>query len=375
VPRVGGYVEDLVPEARARGPVPRRLPDLSTLRRLAAEALAGAPDEESEMVALRRWKRERVLHILALDLDGALDLDEVSGALSAVADVLLELVLSRLSDRLGLGPASPVGVIAYGKLGSREMSYASDTDIVFVYDSVGGTPETELQQLARAANRWLTAHTAAGALYQTDFRLRPYGSGGLLITPFSGFREYQREHARVWEHQALVRARWITGTRPLACAFEDLRQEIVRRRRDPEPLRAEVLAMRERIWAACTPPADRFDVKHSRGGIIDVEFVVQHLVLRHAADHPALAAVHDNAGALARGVEAGLLPAEMASPVAAAYRRYRQWMHHERLRGNELVRVARAEAEPHRQAVLALWRQSLATDENEPRISVGARYF
>jgi glutamate-ammonia-ligase adenylyltransferase len=358
---VGGYVEDLVPEVRARGPFPRPLPDLTTLRRLAAQALAGATDEESELIALRRWKRERVLHILALDLEGALELDEVSAALSALGDVLLELVLSRLSERLGLGAASPVGVIAYGKLGSREMSYASDTDIVFVYDAAAGAPDTELQRLARTANRWLTAHTAAGTLYQTDFRLRPYGDGGPLISPLSGFRSYQREQARVWEHQALVRARWITGARPLACAFEDLRQEIVRRRRDPARLRAEILARRERIWAASTPPAERFDVKHSRGGIIDIEFLVQHLVLRHAADHPALAAVHDTAGALARGMEAGLLPVELAGAVAAAYQRYRQWMHQERLRGNELVRVAPADAEPHRQAVLALWRETLGT--------------
>jgi len=373
---VGASVEDLLPLARAaRGQVARRLPDRAALRLFAEGALAGAADEEAELVALRRWKRERVLHILALDLEGALTLDEVSVALSEVADVLLGLVLSRVSARLGLGPESPVGVIGYGKLGSREMSYASDTDIVFVYDSAGSAPDLALERLARTANRWLTAHTAAGVLYETDFRLRPYGSGGLLITPFSGFREYQREHAWVWEHQALHRARWICGAAPLAHAFADLRQEIVARRRDPRRLRTEVLAMRQRIWAASQPPADLFDVKHSRGGIIDVEFLVQHLVLRHAADRPELARVNDNAGVLACAAEAGLVPVDLAAAVTAAYRRYRQWMHHERLRGNERIRVSLAEAEPHRAAVLTLWQEAFAEEETAARVSVGSRYI
>jgi glutamate-ammonia-ligase adenylyltransferase len=357
---VGTSVDALLPAVRAAGSFPRELsghPELAA--RLHARLAAEADDEEAQLLALRQFKRERVLHILALDLDGVLDLAQVSGALSDLAELLLGTVLSRVSARMGLGEHSPIGVIGYGKLGSREMSYASDTDIVFVYDGTSDEPEADLARLAITANRWITAVTPAGVLYETDFRLRPYGNGGLLVTPFSGFREYQREHARAWEHQALTRARWIAGAGPLARAFAELRREVLARPRDPRALATEVMAMRDRIFAAHGSTGPDFDVKHSRGGVIDVEFVVQYLVLRHGGAHPVLLEGTDNAGTLAHAARLGLVSPSLAAQATAAFERYRLWMHRERLRGSEQVRVLAVEAEAHRIAVEELWREVL----------------
>jgi glutamate-ammonia-ligase adenylyltransferase len=338
-----------------------RLPGAGELRAELAAALEparGVPAEE--LLAMRLFKQRRLVHILALDLDGAIDLDEVSGALSDVAELLLDTVLRRASEQLRLGAVPPMALIGYGKLGSREMSYASDTDVVFVYDPGRGVPEAELSRLARTVNQWITAPTAAGVLYQTDFRLRPYGESGLLVSSFGAFRDYQTDHARVWEHQALTRARWVAGDQTLAPAVAELRAAILGQRRDPDHLRAAVAGMRGRIFAAHGRAAGgAFDVKHSRGGIIDVEFLVQHTVLRHGADHRELVETGDNVGVLTAAARLGLLPADLAGQAAAAYRQYRLWMHAERLRGTEAVSVPMSLAAPHRAAVLALWEQIL----------------
>jgi glutamate-ammonia-ligase adenylyltransferase len=333
----------------------RQLPSPAQMRAELETSLAAAGEDHAALLlALRRYKHRRLVHILALDLDGVIDLDQVSGALSDVADLLLDTVLRLASARLGLGALPPMALIGYGKLGTREMSYASDTDVVFVYDPGRGLPETDLSRLARTVNQWITAPTEAGALYQTDFRLRPYGESGLLISSIAGFSDYQANHARVWEHQALTRARWVAGDPALAPFIAELRARLLRQRRDPDELQAAVTGMRQRIFAAHGRGAE-FDVKHSRGGIIDVEFLVQHTVLRHGAEHRALVETADNVGVLAAAARLGLLPSDLAAQAATAYRQYRLWMHAERLRGTETVRVEPSLAQAHRAAVLALW--------------------
>jgi [glutamine synthetase] adenylyltransferase / [glutamine synthetase]-adenylyl-L-tyrosine phosphorylase len=333
-----------------------RLPDRDGLRARLQDALRDCPDDEAaQMVALRNFKHSQVLHIVCLDLEGLLSLDEVSKALSDLADVLLETVLTRVSERMQLGRSPALGIIGYGKLGSREMTYASDTDIVFIYDDASSVPEATLTRLVRTVNHWLTAPTPAGVLYETDFRLRPYGASGLLVSSVSGFAEYQRKHAWIWEHQALSRARWIAGADGVREQFQSVRGEVLAREREAQHLRSEVLAMRERILQSHAWDGDNFNVKHSRGGIIDVEFAVQHLVLRHASEHPELMSHTDNESVLDAAVNIGLVPARLRDSVKEAFRRYRAWMHRERLRGNEVITISLEEAQPYRDAVLALW--------------------
>ena len=228
-----------------------RPPARAALAQSLDETLARCSDDEvSQQIALRNFKHSGLLHILALDLEGSLDLREVSGALSDLAEVLLGAVLARVTARLGMGPTPPLGIVAYGKLGSREMSYASDTDIVFLHADRDDAPGADLMRLAGAVNQWLTAPTVAGVLYETDFRLRPYGASGLLVTSLRAFRDYQQSTAWTWEHQALTRARWIAGDARLGEAFRALRQEVLLRPRDGDQLRDDVLAMRERILAS-----------------------------------------------------------------------------------------------------------------------------
>lgn len=337
------------------------LPALAELRDELLEELDRlVGDEEAEMMALRRFKHRRVLHILALDLVRRVDLDGVSHALSELAELLLATVLTRVAQRRGFGERPPLGIVGYGKLGSREMSYASDTDIVFLHASGAGVPQPELVDLARTVNAWITTVTPAGALYATDFRLRPYGESGNLVSSFAAFRDYQINEAWTWEHQALTRARWLAGDPQLGSDFYALRADVLGRPREPARLRRDVLAMRERIFASHgRVPAGLVDVKHSRGGIIDVEFAVQYTVLRHAATHPALLTSTASDRILAGAAGLGLLPSTLAGDAALAYRQYRLWMHAERLQGNERIRVSRDEAEPHRRAVLALWEHVL----------------
>jgi glutamate-ammonia-ligase adenylyltransferase len=349
----------------------RQLPSPAEMRAELEATLAAAGDDHTALLlALRRYKQRRLVHILALDLDRVIDLDQVSGALSDVADLLLDTVLRRASAGLGLGAQPPMALIGYGKLGSREMSYASDTDVVFVYDPERGLPETDLSRLARTVNQWITAPTEAGALYQTDFRLRPYGESGLLISSINAFSDYQANDARIWEHQALTRARWVAGDPALAPVIAELRARLLRQPRAPDQLQAAVTGMRQRIFAAHGRGAE-FDVKHSRGGIIDVEFLVQHTVLRHGADHRELVETSDNVGVLAVAARLGLLPSDLAARAATAYRQYRLWMHAERLRGTETVRVDPALAEPHRAAVLALWEGVFEAGPSVRRASAG----
>lgn len=355
-------VDDFLPD-RPEGH-PQQQPAVGSRADLAAALDHCDGDEEAELLALRAFKHRGVLNILAADLAGRLDLDGVSGALTDLAELLLGTVLARVGRRLGLGddPAAlPLGIVGYGKLGSREMSYASDTDIVFLYEPGCGVPEAELARFARTVNHWITASTAAGSLYATDFRLRPYGDGGNLVSSFDSFRDYQTHQAWTWEHQALTRARWLAGDARLGAAFPALRAATLQRPRDPGRLRDDILGMRARIQAAHGRglPAGAFDVKHSRGAIIDLEFAVQYTVLRHAAQHPALLESTVSQVILATAAGRALVHPELAAGAARAYHQYRLWMHAERLQGNEHIRVAEAVADPHRRAVLALWQHAL----------------
>ncbi|MEX8492764.1 MAG: glutamine-synthetase adenylyltransferase, partial [Sphaerotilus sp.] len=208
---------------------------------------------------------------------------------------------------------------------------------------------------------WLSLRTSAGALYEIDTALRPNGNSGLLVTSIAAFERYQQGRgsntAWTWEHQAITRARWCAGAPALAERFEATRRAVLTAPRDLEALRREIATMRERVREAHPVRPTRFDVKHSRGGMMDAEFAVQCLVLAHSAAHPAL---RDNAGNIAllqRAEQAGLLPVGVGSAAADAYRALRRVQHRARL-DEAPTQVEMAELGPlkgHREAVLVLW--------------------
>jgi glutamate-ammonia-ligase adenylyltransferase len=226
---------------------------------------------------------------------------------------------------------------------------------VFLYDDTDERAQEIYARLAQRINTWLGTLTPAGMLYETDLRLRPDGASGLLVSSVEAFRDYQLHHAWTWEHQALTRARFVCGDATIGATFEAFRREVLALPRDGDRLRDEVLAMREKMRAGHVNDTALFDLKHDRGGIVDVEFCVQYLVLSHCATHPDLADNVGNIALLVRAGAAGLLPPALAAAAADAYRELRRQQHAVKLSGATYARVPPAVIAAQRDAVLALW--------------------
>jgi len=333
--------------------------------RRVAWARAGEADEERLLDTLRHAHHAEVFRTLVRDVEGKLSVEQVADDLSALADAMLDTVLRwawslhnrRHREDCGLA------IVAYGKLGGKELGYGSDLDVVFLYDD-GDEPDMDRAQevygaFVRKLITWLTVRTGAGQLFDIDTALRPNGSSGLLVTSISAFEAYQAGRgsntAWTWEHQAITRARFAAGSARVAPRFEAARRAVLTAARDPLALREEVRAMRDKLRAAYPAPAGRFEVKHSAGGMLDVEFAVQYLVLAHGARQPTLL---DNAGNIAllqRAEAAGLLPAGVGTAAADAYRELRRAQHRARL-DEQPTHFDPALLAQERDAVLQLWR-------------------
>jgi glutamate-ammonia-ligase adenylyltransferase len=333
-------------------------PDWPTLARALRETLGEGVDAERQMDTLRHFKHAWSFRILAQDLEGVLPIETLADELAVLADLLLTEVL-RLCW-LGLTrrhrEAPKFAIIGYGKLGGKEMGYASDLDIIFLYDDPAEEAQEIYGRLAARINTWLTTLTPAGILYETDLRLRPEGASGLMVSAIAAFEQYQKQDAWVWEHQALTRARFVAGDAAVGQQFEHIRRTIICQERDPRKLRDEVVAMRQKMLDAHPNRSALFDLKHDRGGIVDVEFIVQYLVLAHAREHPELADNVGNLALLKRAAAAGLIPKASADAVHDAYRTFRRLQHNLRMGGAEYARVPLEDASAHKEAVLALWR-------------------
>lgn len=307
-------------------------------------------DLEQQMDSLRQFRQMAVIRVAAADVMGVTPLMVVSDALTEIAEVILNQVLAlcwvHLTARYGVprcrlqGRAYEPGfvILAYGKLGGIELSYGSDLDLVFIHDSGGDNQFTDgpkkidnsifYARLGQRIIHVLNTLTPAGILYEVDTRLRPSGSAGLLVTSLEAFTDYQRNEAWTWEQQALVRARVVAGNTHLAAAIAAVRKEVLGRQREPHDLRQAVVAMRQRMRAELdSRDPDRFDLKQGAGGIADIEFMVQYLVLRYAHEHPKLLVWSDNIRLLETLEAVGRLPPEAASQLADAYRRYRARLH------------------------------------------------
>lgn len=325
--------------------------------------LAVADGAEHQMDLLRHAHQAEVFRILLLDLAGRLSVEHVSDRLSELADAMLdvtiEVVWSQLAKRHRDTPC--FAAIAYGKLGGKELGYASDLDLIFLYDDPDERAADVYTTFARRLITWLTTATGAGTLFDIDLRLRPNGEAGLLVTDLDAFRRYQLREgdaantAWVWEHQALTRARYSAGDARIGAAFEAIRVQVLTTPRDAAVLAREIVEMREKVLAGHPNTTERFDLKHDRGGMVDIEFAVQYWVLLHAARHPEMIRNTGNIALLREVSRFGLMSEEEAETVGAAYRTYRKLQHRLRLDGMEKARVEPERVAAERQAVAALW--------------------
>ncbi|MCK9748323.1 bifunctional [glutamate--ammonia ligase]-adenylyl-L-tyrosine phosphorylase/[glutamate--ammonia-ligase] adenylyltransferase [Pseudomonas syringae pv. syringae] len=346
-------------------------------------------DLEQQMEALRHFKLAHSLRVAASEISGSLPLMKVSDYLTWLAEAILDQVLAlawRYSVARHGTPLRPDGmlcdpgfvIVGYGKVGGIELGHGSDLDLVFIHDgdleaeTDGAKPIDTAQFFTRLGQRvihLLTTQTNSGQLYDVDMRLRPSGASGLLVSSVGAFARYQANEAWTWEHQALVRARVMAGSRDVGEQFEKVRADVLGRERDLDKLRAEVSEMRAkmrdnlgtRVTAAgraanAFEAAVPFDLKQDAGGIVDIEFMVQYAALAWSREHPALLQYTDNIRILEGLEEAGLLPDTDAGLLREAYKAYRSAAHRQALQKQAGV-VSGDQFHAQRREVMRIWTQ------------------
>jgi glutamate-ammonia-ligase adenylyltransferase len=360
-----GVIDELADSRMVAGRFDRAELTIELAERHAAWQRSGEAGEEALLDTLRRAHHAEVFRTLVRDVEARLSVEQVADDLSALADAVLDCTLhwawTSLKQRHRDQPQ--LAVVAYGKLGGKELGYGSDLDVVFVFDdSDEADADRALEAYGAYVRRlitWLTVRTAAGELFDIDTALRPNGNSGLLVTSMASFEQYQKGRgsntAWTWEHQAITRARFCAGTAPLGERFEAARRTVISAPRDGSKLRDEVRAMRDKVARARPVKDGLFDVKHSEGGMMDVEFAVQYLVLAHAHRHPQLLDNVGNIALLQRAEAAGLLPAGVGHGAAQAYRELRRAQHRARL-DEQPTQFAPDLLARERDAITALWR-------------------
>jgi len=318
-------------------------------------------DTEVEMNVLREMHHAQLFRLLVQDLAGLHSLERISDFLSELADIILDRTIKRVWEKLPKRHTDTphFAVIGYGKLGGKELGYGSDLDVVYLYDDPDQDAAQTYARLGQRLNTWLSSQTSSGIVYEIDTRLRPNGESGMLAISLDGFRDYEEKSAWVWEHQALTRARFVAGDPALGARFEAVRKTLLCMPRDIEPLRTEVLAMRQKMFdahGAATPGL--FDIKQDPGGIIDVEFIVQFLILAHAHQYPDLTENLGNIALLGMAAHHGLIPEDLAAGAQTAYREYRRLQHANRLNDDPKARLPiDLTLQAHINAVVALKQQ------------------
>jgi glutamate-ammonia-ligase adenylyltransferase len=342
----------------------------------------GEADEERLLNLLRHAHHSELFRTLARDVDGRITVEQVADDLSALADATLRVTARwcwpHVRNRHRELPQ--FAIIGYGKLGGKELGYGSDLDIVFVYDDDDERAGEVYAAYVRKLINWLTVKTREGDLFEIDTALRPNGNSGLLTTSFEAYERYQlgrgSNTAWTWEHQAMTRARYVLGGTddapvagggstassplkhlqpPLARRFDQVREAVIVASRDREALKAEIVAMRDKVRHARPVKPGYFDVKHSPGGMVDTEFAVQFLVLSASAEHRELIPNVGNIALLLRAEAAGLLPPGVGRAAASAYRELRRVQHRARL-NEEPTQVTLPALAAERDAMLALWK-------------------
>ncbi|HEM6743003.1 TPA: bifunctional [glutamate--ammonia ligase]-adenylyl-L-tyrosine phosphorylase/[glutamate--ammonia-ligase] adenylyltransferase [Citrobacter farmeri] len=335
-------------------------------------------DEEQQLEALRQFKQTQLLRIAAADIAGTLPVMKVSDHLTWLAEAMIDAVVQQawlqmvarygqpthLADRDGRGFA----VVGYGKLGGWELGYSSDLDLIFLHDCpvdvmTDGDREIDGRQfylrLAQRIMHLFSTRTSSGILYEVDARLRPSGAAGMLVTSAESFADYQKNEAWTWEHQALVRARVVYGDPQLTSQFDTVRRDIMTLPRDGKTLQTEVREMREKMRAHLgNKHRDRFDIKADEGGITDIEFITQYLVLRYAHDKPKLTRWSDNVRILELLAQNDIMDEQEAMALTHAYTTLRDELHHLALQ-EQPGHVAQTCFEAERTQVGASWQKWL----------------
>ncbi len=318
-----------------------------------------AGDTEREMDILREVHHAQVFRLLAQDLAGLQTIERLSDHLTELADTIVQetLPLCWHTIKKRHCETPKFAVIGYGKMGGKELGYASDLDLVYLYDDNDQDAPENYMRLGQRLSTWLASQTPAGMLFETDLRLRPNGDSGLLAVSVDAFRDYQLKNAWAWEHQALTRARFCAGDPAVGARFEEIRCEILCLPRDLAKLREEVVAMRRKMSDAHASKSETgFNLKHDAGGIIDVEFIVQYLVLGYASQHRSLTGNLGNIALLRIAAELGLIPADQAAAAGDSYREYRRLQHAKRLSANPKALIDRESIARQIAAVNTLWK-------------------
>ncbi|MET1282678.1 bifunctional [glutamate--ammonia ligase]-adenylyl-L-tyrosine phosphorylase/[glutamate--ammonia-ligase] adenylyltransferase [Vibrio navarrensis] len=364
-------LDELIDPQQLYNPIP-----LESYRTELRDFLARIPEEdmEQQMEALRQFKQICILRIAAADIAGVLPVMKVSDHLTYLAEAIVEAVVhqawqqvaekygepTHLKERDGKGFA----VVGYGKVGGWELGYNSDLDVVFLHDCptnvyTDGKKEIDGRQFyLRLAQRIIhicSTRTASGILYEVDTRLRPSGASGLLVCPVDAFDEYQRQEAWTWEHQALVRARMIYGDDELAGEFARVRHEVLALPRDESQLKKEVAEMRVKMREHFGgKKADRFMLKQDQGGITDIEFLAQYLVLNFSASKPKMTRWSDNVRIFETSIAQGVMDESQALALTQAYTRMRDEIHKRNLLNLD-ADVALDKFTAERQVVMDAW--------------------
>lgn len=338
-------------------------------------------DSERRIEVLAQFQRATLFRIAVADVSGNLPIMKVSDRLTELAELVLSRALQIAQTDLVSRHGVPVvktgddireagfGVIAYGKLGGMELSYRSDLDLVFLHNSEGSgqhtTGEKPLEnsmffgRLVRRLVHFLTAQTGSGVLYEVDTRLRPSGRSGLLVVNMEGFERYQEENAWTWEHQALLRSRPVAGSAAVAREFDRIRIDTLCNRVRMDQLRKDVTSMRQKMRKQLDKTStEQFDLKQGEGGIGDIEFLVQYLVLRNAHREPTLIHYSDNIRQLGTLEAVGILDAGDVAQLQDNYRAYRLRTHRLALDGKKPL-VPIEEFVEERAFVASIWRREI----------------
>jgi glutamate-ammonia-ligase adenylyltransferase len=337
-----------------------RAPDWQNLDEVLARELSDYEDDlERQMDVLRHFKQAQTFQLLAMDLQGLLPLEILSDHLSDLANLILQHVLNLCwkNTRKKHQEIAQFAIIAYGKLGGRELGYDSDLDLIFLFDDPHPEAGENFARLAQRINTILSSYTSAGRLYETDLRLRPNGASGLLVSSVSAFADYQKSQAWVWEHQALSRARFSAGDASVGKKFDEIRRQVLCQQREIKTLKHEVVAMRQKMHEGHRNTSALFDIKHDNGGMVDIEFIVQFLVLAHAAKYPELADNCGNIALLALAAKLNLIEQHSSKSVGEIYRELRRIQHQMRLNNQTLCLIEKNVIDTS--PVIDLWKRIL----------------
>jgi len=339
-------------------------------------------DQEAQMITLREFKQAKQLRIAAADITGILPITKVSDHLTALAEAIVEevanLAWQQMALRFGVPSSKLAGqdkgfaIIGYGKLGGIELGYSSDLDLVYVHDAnlaemTTGPKEISAGQfylkLAQRMLHLFNTRMSNGILYELDMRLRPSGNAGLLMVHIDTFGQYQENDAWTWEHQALVRARVIYGHQALVARFKEIKRQVLMKTRDKTSLREDVIKMRLKMRQHLDKStASQTDIKQGRGGLVDIEFLVQYLVLSHSAQHPNLSDYSDNINLLTYLARIDVITEQQQQVLIENYCQLRDFGHHATLQ-NTAAMISPAEFATDHSEVMVIVKQLLQADK------------